>query len=266
MVEHLHGHSVIIDVLRKYYHSDYYFDTDGELRSAYQSLKQGCAVASWLANVILYDIDETISRMDGYYVRYSDDMLFIGPDYEKAMQTMGAMLAEMNMRLNPGKVEYLTRDRWFKFLGFAIKGGQISLSGSRIKKFQKEIESRTINDPGMTPKKALNSVIRYLYKGDGQYSWATQILPVCNVKKDIHELDKFVKDCLRAVKTKKRKLGGLGYVPTQHGGCISRGVGQHVTSNRKKTEPMIEGYISLGCAQNALLTNRDAYRTLVLGL
>ena len=41
----------------------------------YQSLKQGCAVASWLADVLLYDLDRELSQMNGYYVRYSDDML-----------------------------------------------------------------------------------------------------------------------------------------------------------------------------------------------
>lgn len=45
-VEAKHGHSALIDVLRKYYHADLYFDGDNELHSRYQSLKQGCAVAS----------------------------------------------------------------------------------------------------------------------------------------------------------------------------------------------------------------------------
>ncbi|MCM1352859.1 MAG: reverse transcriptase domain-containing protein, partial [Alistipes senegalensis] len=77
-VEAKHGHSALIDVLRKYYHSDLYFDENNQLQSKFQSLKQGCAVASWLADVLLYDLDDELSRMNGYYVRYSDDMLFIG--------------------------------------------------------------------------------------------------------------------------------------------------------------------------------------------
>ena len=143
-VEAKHGHSALIDVLRKYYHADLYFDGDNELHSRYQSLKQGCAVASWLANVLLYGLDEELSQMKGYYVRYSDDMLFIGEDYERAMNVLEQRLGAMSMRLNPKKVEYLTADKWFKFLGFGIRGGMISLSSSRIKTFQREIERRTI--------------------------------------------------------------------------------------------------------------------------
>lgn len=265
-VEAKHGHSALIDVLRKYYHSDIYFDENNTLQSNYQSLKQGCAVASWLANVILYDIDEELSGMNGYYVRYSDDILFIGKDHEKAMGVLRRRLEEKSMKLNPDKVEFLTADKWFKFLGFSIRGEMISLSSSRIKTFQKEIERRTIRKPGISQSKSINSVNRYLYKGDGEFSWATQILPVCNVRKDLDELNKFVMDCLRAVNTGKRKLGGLGYVSMKDDGCIVRGPGRNVKANRSKAGGNITGYLTIGCMRNALLTSRAVYNTLVASL
>ena len=265
-VEAKYGHSVLIDVLRKYYHSDMYFDEEYNLRRQYQSLKQGCAVASWLADALLYDLDEELSQMNGFYTRYSDDMLFIGEEYEKAMSVLQKRLEEKTMKLNPKKVEYLTMDKWFKFLGFSIKGAMISLSSSRIKIFQKEIEKRTIRKPGITLAKAINSVNRYLYKGNGEFSWATSILPVCNVKKDIDELNNFVMDCLRAVITGKHKLGGLGYVKTKSDGCIVRGRGRNVKANRDKTDNNIPGYLTIGCMQNALLTRRAVYNTLVASL
>lgn len=264
-VEAKYGHSALIDVLRKYYHSDLYFDEENNLRRQYQSLKQGCAVASWLADALLYDLDEELSQMNGFYTRYSDDMLFIGEEYEKAMGVLQSRLEEKTMKLNPKKVEYLTMDKWFKFLGFSIKGDMISLSSSRIKTFQKEIEKRTIHKPGIPLTKAINSVNQYLYKGNGEFSWATSILPVCNVKKDIDELNNFVMDCLRAVITGKHKLGGLGYVKTKSDGCIVRGRGRNVKANRSKTNN-IPGYLTIGCMQNALLTRRAVYNTLVASL
>lgn len=265
-VEAKYGHSVLIDVLRKYYHNDLYFDEDNCLQSKFQSLKQGCAVASWLADVSLYELDEELSQMTGYYVRYSDDMLFIGKDYQKAMNILEQRLGEKNMRLNPKKVEYLTADCWFKFLGCSIKGDMISLSSSRIKTFQKEIEQRTIRKPGISLAKAVGAVNRYLYKGNGEFSWATQILPVCNVRKDLDELNKFVMDCLRAVSTGKRKVGGLGYVKSGQDGCIVRGKGRNVKANRSKTAGTIPGYLTIGCMQNALMTSRAVYNTLVASL
>lgn len=262
-VEAKHGHSAIIDVLRKYYHCNLFFDINGELRESYQSLKQGCSVASWLANVVMYSLDERLSALNGEYIRYSDDALFIGSDYKTAMKIMKDEVAKHDMTLNPKKVEYLTHTSWFKFLGYSIKGASISLSKTRIKSFQKEIEARTIRKPGITLTKAINAVNRYLYRGNGEFSWATQILPICNVKRDIAELDKFVMDCLRAVMTGKHKIGGLGYVATNPNGCVQRGIGRNVKANREKTPRIIDGYLTISCMQNAMITSREAYLTLV---
>ena len=265
-VEEKHGKSALIDVIRDYYHTDLFFDTDGNLSNSYQSLKQGCSVAAWLADVVLYHIDEQLSALDGYYIRYSDDTLFIGKDYEKAMTIMQDELMKMQMKLNPKKVEYLDENHWFKFLGYSIKGHNISLSSTRIKTFQKEIEKRTIKRRDNTMTKAINAVNRYLYKGFGDFSWATQVLPVINVKEDIDKLNAFVMDCIRAVNTGKRKVGGLGYVKTKAVGCIDRGRGRNVKANRAKTESEIKGYLSIGCAQNAMRTSRAAYITLINNL
>lgn len=265
-VEARHGHSALIDVLRNYYHSDLFFNTDNTLQSHYQSLKQGCAVAAWLADVVISHIDKQLAGLNGYYVRYSDDMLFVGPDYAQAMDTLRTELAKMKMTLNPKKVEYLDHAHWFKFLGFSIKGHDISISPTRLKTFQHEIEKRTIKVRDITPTRAINAVNRYLYKGYGDFSWATQILPIVNVRKDINTLNTFVVDCLRAVATGKRKIGGLGFVKNQAEGCIQRGRGRNVRANRQKTSARIEGYLSIGCMQRAMLTSREAYLTLVANL
>ncbi len=265
MVEERYGHSAIIDVLRKYYHSDLYIDgTTKQVCHKYQSLKQGCSVASWLADVLLYHIDEQLSQLSGYYVRYSDDMLFIGCDAEKAMTILTDELAKMQMALNPKKVEWLDDKHWFKFLGFSIRGKDISLSATRIKKFQKEIQACTIKRQKKAKKTGvLNAVNRYLYKGDGQgHSWATGVLGVLTVRKDVDTLNAFVMDCIRACHTGKTNIGGLGYDRQGKPGCIVRGRGRNVTANRSKTGDTIDGYISLGCMQNALRTSKAAYATL----
>ena len=257
------GRSKIIDVVRKYYHADLCFDFNGELIEHYQSLKQGCAVASFLADAVLYNIDKAVSELNVYYVRYSDDLLAIGPEWKMAYVLIKKMLDEMELELNPKKVEILLKDRWFKFLGFYIKGNKITLAKSRVKSFQKEIETRTIKQRNISATRALNQVNSYLYKGDGTYSWATSVLPIINVGKDIDTLNTFVMDCIRACATNKKKIGGLGSVNDKEDYTILRGIGKNVTANRNKTEKEIENYLSIRCMQNALLTRRAVYETLV---
>ena len=257
------GKSKVIDVVRKYYHTDLCFDFNGKLIEHYQSLKQGCAVASFLADAVLYNIDKTVSELDIYYVRYSDDLLALGNEWKKAYAMIKKMLDEMELELNPKKVEILYKDRWFKFLGFYIKGNQITLAKSRVKSFQKEIEARTIKQRNISITKAINQVNSYLYKGDGQYSWVTSVLPIINVDRDIDVLNTFAMDCIRACGTGKKKIGGLGSVNDKEDHTILRGIGKNVSANRCKTEKEIEGYLSLRCMQNALLTSRPVYETLV---
>lgn len=257
------GKSKIIDIVRKYYHTDLCFDVNGNLIEHYQSLKQGCSVASFLADAILYHIDKEISEMNVYSVRYSDDIMCVGPEYKKAFETLILRLNDMQMTLNPKKVETVYKNRWIKFLGFNIKGNKITLSKSRVKSFQREIESRTIKQRKITLTRALNQVNSYLYKGDGTYSWATSVLPIINVEKDIEVLNTFVMDALRACATGKKKIGGLGSVNGKEDCTILRGTGKNVTANRNKTEKEIEGYLSIDCMRKALLTRRAAYDTLV---
>lgn len=262
-MERKFGPSKIIDIVRKYYHTDLCFDINGELIEHYQSLKQGCAVASYLADAVLYHIDYVISRLDVYYVRYSDDLLILGNDWFKGKMLLKGMLSDMQMTLNPKKVELVYKNKWVKFLGFNIKGNQITLSKSRVKSFQKEIEARTIKQRNISMKRAVNSVNNYLYKGDGTYSWATSVLPIVNVDNDIETLNLFVMDAIRACATKKKKIGGLGSVNDRDDYTILRGTGKNVTANRNKTEKEIEGYLTISCMRNALLTRRAVYDALV---
>lgn len=257
------GPSKIIDIVRQYYHTNWCFDVNGELIEHYQSLKQGCAVASFLADVVLYHIDDVVSKLNGYYVRYSDDLLYIGNQKETAFLLVKTLLAEMQLTLNPKKVESVYKDRWIKFLGFNIKGNQITLSNSRVKKFQKEIEARTIKQRNISMTRAINQVNNYLYKGDGKYSWATLVLSIINVDKDIETLNTFVMDAIRACATNKKKIGGLGCVNDKVDYTILRGTGKNVTANRSKTEKEINGYLTIGCMRKAMLTRRAVYETLV---
>ena len=263
LIEAKVGKSKIIDIIRKYYHTDWCFDINGNLIELYQSLKQGCSVASFLADAVLYNIDDVVSKLDVYYVRYSDDLLVLGNEWQKAQLIIKEMLSNMDLTLNPKKVEPVYKDKWVKFLGFNIKGNQITLSKSRVKTFQREIEARTIKQRNISVTKAVNKVNSYLYKGDGKYSWATSVLPVINVEKDIETLNTFVMDAIRACATNKKKIGGLGSVNDKEDYTILRGTGKNVSANRNKTNKEIANYLTIGCMRNAILTRRSVYETLV---
>lgn len=263
-MEQKYGRSKIIDIVRDFYHCDLLFDADGNLIEEYKSIKQGTATSSFMADALLYHIDEELSKLNGIkYWRYSDDILILGENYEAADLLLKCRLAEMELQVNEKKEEVLDKNHYFKFLGFSICDDKITLSKGRLKDFQKEVQSRTVNQRKTTPTKAINSLNNYLYKGNGQYAWATSVLPIINVQHDIDEMNEFILDCIRGTMTGKGKVGGLGYVNDRPEGVILRGTGKNVTANRAKTPKEIPGFLSLRCMQNALLTNRSLYETLV---
>ena len=271
------GKSCIITLLRKYYHQNTCY-VEGKLIEHYQSLKQGCAVASWLANVLLYDLDEEMAKIcNGQYVRYSDDVLFICDNYEFAEGYLTAKLNGYGLTLNPKKVEKVYKDKWIKFLGFSIKGTRISISKNRFENFKKEIVKLTLKKK-ISFKKAVNSVIRFLYVGNGEYSWATTILPIINCKGDLDCMNRFVMDCLRATYTNRKNIAGIGYEPHEDGVIVYRPSsckvftlpnGHLVTSKygdssyNRKVVKHVENYYSLLEMQNALHYSKELYMTLV---
>ena len=260
-VENICGKSKVINLLRRYYECDLCLNEKGEVIEHFQSLKQGCAVASFLANAVLYEMDEEIKLLDVYYVRYSDDILIIGNEWEKGKEILERILNEKELVLNPKKVEVLTKDRFFKFLGFMIRGTEISLSKKRLKNFQKEILSRCMK--ANSYKSAVHMVNRYLY--NGQYCWAKGVLAYINNETDIKTLNLYVMDCLRAAQTRRFDLGGLGVELEKKDGVVTRGTGRNVTTNRERTDKHLDGYLTLYAAKKAL-GNRDMFDNLVRSL
>ena len=236
-VEVIVGKSAVINLLRRYYECDLCIDETGKVITHFQSLKQGCAVASFLANAVLYEMDEEIKKLDVYYVRYSDDILIIGDEWEKGKEILERRLNEKELILNPKKVEVLTKDKFFKFLGFMIRGTEISLSKKRLKNFQKEIFSRCKKSNSF--KSAVHSVNRYLY--NGEYCWAKGVLAYINNVTDIQTLNVYVMDCLRASQTRRFDLGGLGVELEKKDGVVTRGRGKNVTTNRQRTPKELDG-------------------------
>lgn len=271
------GKSCIITILRKYYHQDTCY-IDGKLVHRYQSLKQGCAVASWLADVLLYDMDEEMNKIcNGQYVRYSDDILFVCKNHEYALGYLKARLMSFGLTLNPKKVESVYENGWITFLGFSIKGSKITISRKRLEKLREQIKEVTLKKK-ISMKGAVNAVNRILYIGNGEYSWATSILPIVNCEEDLITINKFLMDCIKSCKTNHKDIAGIGYEPYDEGVVIYRPNSnktfelkdgkkirnRYGNSNyNKKKVKHIENYYSPLCMQKNLKTHPELYKAIV---
>ena len=270
------GTEPVIEMMRRYYHNELYFDENGELKSKFQSLKQGCAVAAMLSCMVLYELDEYMSKTSLIYYRYSDDCLTIREDTSEIVNDINNITSKYGVTLNSKKVKPVYADQFFKFLGFKIRGSQITLSKNRVKKLQKEIVSRTLSKPNISERQAKQNVLKFLYGNADGFSWATACLGTVNIETDLIEIDNFIKDCLRACKireTQKRKskisiadLGGLGSVDNLSDRTILRGKGKRVRTYRDRTEKTIQNYKTMNCLSKAYKMNVNIYESVVRGI
>lgn len=278
-----YGTEPIINVLRKLYHRNLVFNKDGELVELYGSLMQGCAISGWLADVVLYDVDEMLAEECKYYVRYSDDMMILDEDIDKAKAILERELPKYGVALHPKKCERHTADDWVKFLGFLIKGDKITWSKNRVKKLLKLIYKRTLAKPWITPNEAKATIKNILYgNGDG-YSWATSCFSALrNNKKDVDTINNWIMDVIRLCEiryeyNKKRKanglkprkiiygmddIGGIGVV-FEDDYTLVRGTGTKIKTCKERTEKEIEHYKSVGCLLKNYKTSKPLFETCV---
>ena len=171
-------------------------------------------------------------------------------------------------------------DRFVRFLGFDIRGGEITLSEKWVKHFQRQVDEITIlNKPLIKQVRrlrkqateasekhiqtlaghAMQRLAKTLYWGNGTYAWGTLVLPIINRADDIRQLNTYCLDALRALYTGRTHLGGLGK-PRQGG--ITRGKGRDVAYNRKATEKWLPQFTPL-FAMWQLVGNKWLYRAVV---
>lgn len=262
--------SAIWKPIRECYH-DNRVVINGEMVERYGSLKQGNPIGCLLADLVLRDVDEEMSHYDICYYRYSDDIILVGKDYLKAYKKLEAMLTEKGIKINEKKKEYLSYKEFFTFLGYRFQNGNITVSKKTLNKICHKIKSETIfkckklkrplTDTEI--KKAIDNIQYYLFIGCKEHpgGMATYLFGACNIRHDFNEIDEFTKDCIRAAKTNKCKMYGLGCWHTRIG--VIHCYGQNnVGMNRTKYEdlPRELGWYSLNHMYNKYLQSKDVYK------
>ena len=281
------GCEPVIEIVRRYYHCNLYFDVDGNLQEEYKAIKQGSATAAILSCMILYDLDEYMANKYPLYIRYSDDSLTCTDDIDEAVEDINRLASQYGIQLNPSKIKPVYVDKYFKFLGFNICGDVITLSKNRVKKLTKEIAKATIEKSNITPAQAKANVKRILY-GDGDgYSWATSCFSAMqNCEQDIETLNNFIMDTIRLVEmrynyNKERKakglkprqikygmndIGGIGVVTDRDGYTLLRGKGSKIRTARQRTQKEIDHYKSVGCLLKCYKISKNVYEAAIRGI
>lgn len=271
--------SCLDQILYDYYNDDIIMDENGVLIEKYKSLCQGCAPSAFFANLTLREVDYTLDKICSVYYRYSDDLLILGEKADEAMSVLTAILETKGLKINPKKVESITKDGWFTFLGCKIKGNQVSLGKKSLTNFVNQVSERTKlpkdkeHRHGCSEvelRRAIKNINQYLYtaylKNSSEFGWGEYFFGIINCEEDIVTMDTWLKDMLRGYFTGKggcSKVGGLGSVDTEKEKTVLRGKGRCVVKNLGKTETILEecGYVSMHHLYKVYRISKDVYRS-----
>lgn len=230
--------SCIDQIVWDYLHDDVVIDENDEIVRKYKGIAQGFAVSPFLANYILRDIDAAIAELDVLYYRYSDDILILGKDFERAQSLLYNMLARKGLTINPRKVTPIDAGTWFTFLGFKICGAAITFSEDTVNRLKRSVRLLTKTRKGQPIKdeavlrRAIGKLNRDLYvahlQNDREFGWAEYMFSTVNVLADVVMLDYYIKDHLRHLytgrwnsygnyhKVSKDMLRRCGYISMTH--------------------------------------------------
>ena len=273
----------VINFLRKTYASDLVFNLDSELEHMWMGIRQGNAMGSFLADVVLYELDDFMSKKYNYW-RYSDDLIVLTNDTSEVIDDINKIICKYGVRLNDKKTAELHKGEYYKFLGFNLCHDRITLSKGRVKKFTKEIYNRTIAKPNISPRQTCENVKRFLYNDGDGFSWATSSFSALqNCDEDINTLNSFILDCLRLTQVRydynqKRKqnglkpkqikygwdeIGNIGVIMNDPNKTLLRGKGSKIKTARQRTQKEIDHYKSVGCLLKCYKLGKPIYEAVV---
>lgn len=193
----------------------------GQLINEWKSLIPGCALGSFFANACLKEVDEHFENLNITYARYSDDIILFDKteeDVQRHLDYIIKSIGEYGLTMNPDKYTFFKENEAVEYLGLRIReDGKIDIANHAKQKIKKQVhrwcrkERVEIEKGNTTFEKAARGILRrFNYKnmicsltGDNTFGWCGYSFKYITTTDSLKEIDLYVKDCIRALKTGK---------------------------------------------------------------
>lgn len=193
----------------------------GSIIDEYKALIPGCALGSFFANYTLRECDEYFDERGVLYARYSDDIIILANNNEELyehIEVVKKYLAEYGLVINESKYKWFTPSDEVEFLVLKItQDDKIDISDNGKRKIKKQIhrwcrKGRIEIEKGHISfeSQARKILSRFNYKNfkcyidhDNTFGWCHYAFRYITTIDTLRELDFYVKDTLRAMKTGK---------------------------------------------------------------
>ncbi|SYX82762.1 group II intron reverse transcriptase/maturase [Paenibacillus alvei] len=190
---------------------------EGMRHETVEGTPQGGPLSPLLANILLDDLDQELTKRGLRYVRYADDCnIFVGSKRagERVMKSViGFVEGKLRLKVNREK-SAVDRPWNRKFLGFSFtrrKEATIRIAPKKLEQLKERVREITSRTRGISMEKRLGELNRYLMGWIGYFRLAS-------AKTHCEQLDKWIRRRLRMClwkqwkqpKTRLRNLRALG--------------------------------------------------------
>ncbi|MBN2893912.1 MAG: hypothetical protein JXL97_18735 [Bacteroidales bacterium] len=177
-----------------------------------KGLMAGSAIAPFLSNLYLHDIDDYFVSQKVTYARYSDDIIFFDDKYslQNYIVFLNKELTKKNLTINESKTNIFEPNTEWTFLGFSYSKGTIDIAKATQQKLKRKISrlSRRYNklhvEKKLTDNQTLTMFINKLNRkmlgknfNNSDLCWSRWYFPLINTSNTLKVIDKFVQDKLR---------------------------------------------------------------------
>lgn len=187
----------------------------------------GTPVSPFFANVYLKDVDAFFEREGILYFRYSDDILLFADSLTELQirkKQLEEALRELELKLNPDKVNIYSPGEGIEFLGFCYQRGEIDLSAHTILKTKARIRRkaqalrRWQREKGLSGEKAAIGFIRAMNRkfygtekngeeAEDEFCWNRWFFPNLTVDTGLREIDAYMQQYIRYAVTGRHYKG-----------------------------------------------------------
>ncbi len=143
----------------------------GNLIDKTRGIYQGSGISPILSNIYLMNFDHWLTKQDGYYIRYSDDMLILGKSKEQLQQLKEEIkneLQKIGLEINEKKSECVSIKEGFEFLGYCFSDNGKSIPVKAEQGITERLEEIWLTLGNKTIKDKVKKV-QEIMEGWGQY-------------------------------------------------------------------------------------------------
>lgn len=200
---------------------------NGSVIDEYKALIPGCALGSFFANYTLKECDQYFDDNNILYARYSDDIIILANTQEELytyLEVVKQYLQQYGLTINESKYKWFTPDDELEFLGLKITDqDKIDISDNGKRKIKRQVHRWcrkgriAIEKKQITFEEQARKILSRLnYKNfkcyidhDNTFGWCHYAFRYITTIDTLRELDFYIKDTLRAMKTGKHNKANI---------------------------------------------------------